>query len=70
MSPTGVPQKLPVIAIDGASGAGKGTLTSRLADALGYTMLDSGALYRIVGLSAAQAGLLNDTPLDLSLIHI
>lgn len=64
MSPTGVPQKLPVIAIDGASGAGKGTLTSRLADALGYTMLDSGALYRIVGLSAAQAGLLNDTPLD------
>ena len=57
-------QQLPVIAIDGASGAGKGTLTSRLANALGYTMLDSGALYRIVGLSAAQAGLLDSQPLD------
>ena len=35
-----------IITIDGASGAGKGTLTTRLADTLGYAMLDSGALYR------------------------
>lgn len=50
--------KFPVITIDGSSGAGKGTLTARLAAALDYAMLDSGALYRIVGLMAHKAGLL------------
>lgn len=50
----------PVITIDGSSGAGKGTLTARLAKALDYAMLDSGALYRIVGLMANKAGLLQD----------
>lgn len=54
--------QLPVITIDGASGAGKGTLTSRLAKQLDYEILDSGALYRIVGLMAEQAGLLQANP--------
>ncbi|KAA0929558.1 (d)CMP kinase [Psychrobacter sp. ANT_H56B] len=48
----------PVICIDGPSGAGKGTVTWRLAQALGYQLLDSGALYRIVGLKAFEAGLI------------
>lgn len=51
-------QRYPVICIDGPSGAGKGTVTWRLAQALGYQLLDSGALYRIVGLKAFEAGLL------------
>ena len=41
-------QKL--ITIDGPSGSGKGTIAQRLADKLGWTVLDSGALYRLVGL--------------------
>ena len=49
--------RYPVICIDGPSGAGKGTVTWRLAQALGYQLLDSGALYRIVGLKAFEAGL-------------
>ncbi len=48
----------PVITIDGPSGAGKGTVCLKLAEALGYQLLDSGALYRIVGLKAVEAGLL------------
>ncbi|UNK04666.1 (d)CMP kinase [Psychrobacter raelei] len=53
----------PVITIDGPSGAGKGTVCLRLAQALGYRLLDSGALYRIVGLKAFEAGLLNELSL-------
>lgn len=41
--------KAPVICVDGPSGAGKGTLSTKLAEALGWHLLDSGALYRIVG---------------------
>ena len=40
---------VPVIAIDGPSGSGKGTVSQRVAEALGYHLLDSGALYRILG---------------------
>lgn len=43
-----------VIAIDGPSGSGKGTLAEALARRLGWQLLDSGALYRIVALAAAQ----------------
>lgn len=42
----------PVIAIDGPSASGKGTITQLVAEQLGYHYLDSGALYRIVALAA------------------
>lgn len=50
----------PIITIDGSSGAGKGTLSFRLAEHFGFEMLDSGALYRIVGLMAFKHGLLDE----------
>jgi cytidylate kinase len=45
----------PVIAVDGPSGVGKGTVTRWLAHALGWHRLDSGALYRILALAAKRA---------------
>lgn len=47
---------VPVITVDGPSGAGKGTLSRLLADKLGFAMLDSGALYRLTALAAKQQG--------------
>ncbi len=44
----------PVIAIDGPSGSGKGTVTTLLAAKLGWHLLDSGALYRLVGLAVLK----------------
>src|SRR4051794_29127258 len=53
----------PVIAVDGPSGSGKGTLAVRLARALGWHLLDSGALYRVVAWSAGGTGTaLDDGP--------
>lgn len=46
----------PVIAIDGPSASGKGTVARLVARALGFHYLDSGALYRLVGLAAQDAG--------------
>jgi cytidylate kinase len=46
----------PVIAIDGPSASGKGTVAQRVAQALGFHYLDSGALYRLVALAALRAG--------------
>ena len=46
-----------VVAIDGPAGAGKSTVTKLLARALGYELLDTGALYRTVALVAARAGI-------------
>ena len=46
----------PVIAIDGPSASGKGTVAARVAEALGLAYLDSGALYRSTALAARQAG--------------
>lgn len=43
--------KAPVIAIDGPSGSGKGTVASRVAEFLGFSLLDSGALYRVLGIA-------------------
>jgi CMP/dCMP kinase len=52
-----------VIAIDGPSGSGKGTLAARVAERLGWHLLDSGALYRIVALVALDRGIdLDDAP--------
>ena len=44
----------PVIAIDGPSGSGKGAITQRIAEVLGFHILDSGALYRLIGLAARK----------------
>ena len=46
----------PVIAIDGPSASGKGTVAQQVAAALGFHHLDSGALYRLVALAAARGG--------------
>jgi 3-phosphoshikimate 1-carboxyvinyltransferase len=48
---------IPVIAIDGPSASGKGSLASQLAQKLGYHYLDSGALYRVTAFAALQQGL-------------
>lgn len=48
---------IPVIAIDGPSGSGKGTVSRRVAAALGWHLLDSGSLYRLVALAGTRAGL-------------
>ncbi len=49
-------KNIPVICIDGPTASGKGTLASLVAKQLGYHYLDSGALYRLVGFAAKQAG--------------
>jgi cytidylate kinase len=46
----------PVVAIDGPAGAGKSTVTLRVANELGYLLVDTGALYRAVALAAQRAG--------------
>jgi cytidylate kinase len=48
---------IPVIAIDGPSASGKGTIAKRVAAALGFHYLESGALYRLVALLALRQGL-------------
>jgi cytidylate kinase len=48
---------IPVIAIDGPTASGKGTVASRVAETLGFALLDSGALYRLTALSALEAGI-------------
>jgi 3-phosphoshikimate 1-carboxyvinyltransferase len=50
----------PVVAIDGPSASGKGTVAARVAAALGYHYLDSGSLYRLTALAAMRAGLALD----------
>ncbi|WP_291995538.1 bifunctional 3-phosphoshikimate 1-carboxyvinyltransferase/cytidylate kinase [Candidatus Accumulibacter sp. ACC003] len=49
-------QPVPVVAIDGTSASGKGTVAARVAAALGWHYLDSGALYRLTALAARRAG--------------
>ena len=48
---------IPLIAIDGPSASGKGTVAARVAQALGFHYLDSGALYRVVAFAATRAGI-------------
>lgn len=50
-------QAVPVIAIDGPTASGKGTVAARVAEALGFHYLDSGALYRLLALKATRLGL-------------
>jgi cytidylate kinase len=50
----------PIVAIDGPSGSGKGTVSRAVARALGWALLDSGALYRLVALAARRAGVALD----------
>jgi len=51
------PKPVPVLTIDGPSGSGKGTISRMVADALGWRMLDSGALYRAISFAASMEGL-------------
>ncbi len=53
-------QDIPVVTIDGPAGSGKGTISQVVAERMGWKLLDSGALYRLV----AHAALINDVPLD------
>jgi len=56
-------QDVPVITIDGPSGSGKGTVSRAVAKALGWSLLDSGALYRLVALAGRRACIsLDDGP--------
>jgi cytidylate kinase len=48
--------RVPVMTIDGPSGSGKGTVSRAAAHALGWALLDSGALYRLVALAGRKAG--------------
>jgi 3-phosphoshikimate 1-carboxyvinyltransferase len=57
---TAVPEDVPVIAIDGPTASGKGTLAAAVAAALGWHLLDSGALYRATGLAAQWDGVSPD----------
>ena len=49
--------RLPIVAIDGPAGAGKSTVARKLADALGFVLVDTGAMYRAVALAAERAGI-------------
>ncbi len=51
---------VPVITVDGPSGSGKGTISRRLAQELGWHWLDSGALYRVLALAALRHGVALD----------
>ncbi|AFT71243.1 Cytidylate kinase [Alloalcanivorax dieselolei B5] len=56
---------IPIIAIDGPVSSGKGTVARRVASALGWHLLDSGALYRVLGLHAQHQGVALDNKLEL-----
>ena len=52
--------EVPIITMDGPSGSGKGTISQRVAQQLGWHFLDSGAIYRVLGLMASRAGISDD----------
>jgi cytidylate kinase len=60
--------QVPVLTIDGPSGSGKGTIARRVAAALGWHLLDSGALYRLTALAADQQGLANASEAGLAAV--
>jgi cytidylate kinase len=51
------PRARPIVAIDGPAGAGKSTVSRQVADALGFLLVDTGALYRAVALAARDEGI-------------
>ena len=53
-------QNVPVVTIDGPSGSGKGTIAQMVAERLGFNLLDSGALYRVLALSSQRHGVASD----------
>ena len=59
---------VPVIAIDGPSGSGKGAITHMLAKTLGFHILDSGALYRLIGLAARRKAISFDAEPELAVL--
>jgi 3-phosphoshikimate 1-carboxyvinyltransferase len=61
---------VPVIAIDGPTASGKGTVASRVAQALGYAYLDSGALYRLVALQSLDQNVAADDAQQLSALAL
>jgi cytidylate kinase len=63
-----VTEAIPIITIDGPSGSGKGTVTERVAARLGWHVLDSGALYRLVGHAVETQGICFDNEKEISKI--
>lgn len=61
-------KKAPVITIDGPGGSGKGTISQMVANHLGWSLLDSGALYRLVGLTAQNHGVSLDNEESLGVL--
>jgi CMP/dCMP kinase len=61
---------IPVIAIDGPSGSGKGTISQLLAQKLGWHFLDSGALYRVLALAVQQQTISIDNPEIIELLAL
>lgn len=60
----------PVIAIDGPSGSGKGTVSRRVAEALGWHLMDSGALYRVLAWVSHEAGVTSAEPQKLQSLAV
>ncbi len=60
MNSSSTTNPVPVVAVDGPGGSGKGTITQMLARRLGWHLLDSGALYRLTALAARRQGVALD----------
>ncbi|ABZ76605.1 cytidylate kinase [Shewanella halifaxensis HAW-EB4] len=61
-------ERAPVVTVDGPSGAGKGTISQLLAERLGYKLLDSGAIYRVLALAAIHHNVELDNEESLTLL--